>query len=429
RRADGPPAKGCPSFSCSRQAQARAGTNLALRAAAATPERGVRARPRRREPRLHDPESRRRARSSSLARPASAAGAPSVGGAPRGRTRRVRGAHLRHRGLVPRHPPRPRAAVPALHERDRRPAELGHVRGRNGRERSLRGAHAALPGGRRALLVGVALRPRRRRAGMAAGGDRPPARSLGDLSLELAELRRALSARLPRDRPPRVRRLSGRGGRRVQLRAHHVALARETFTSASGVEPRDRGGAMKERWRSLVAFLNAPEDPLSLALVRVFACTTVALHFGRFFLSGAADFALVHQEHGGMSTTHGWLEPLGGAEPSLIMALGACCCIAAICGALGLFTRPALVVTWLTVRTLSSLNDEAKGSYDGLFIDTLFVLMLSGAGRTFSLDAPLFPEREGLAPRWPRVLLVAQIGLLYLGSALNKGSLGWLPGG
>lgn len=186
---------------------------------------------------------------------------------------------------------------------------------------------------------------------------------------------------------------------------------------------------MKERWRSLVAFLNAPEDPLSLALVRVFACTTVALHFGRFFLSGAADFALVHQEHGGMSTTHGWLEPLGGAEPSLIMALGACCCIAAICGALGLFTRPALVVTWLTVRTLSSLNDEAKGSYDGLFIDTLFVLMLSGAGRTFSLDAPLFPEREGLAPRWPRVLLVAQIGLLYLGSALNKGSLGWLPGG
>lgn len=186
---------------------------------------------------------------------------------------------------------------------------------------------------------------------------------------------------------------------------------------------------MRARWASLVSFLNEREDPRSLALVRILACTTVALHFGRFLLSGAADFALLHQERGGMSATHGWLAPLGGAEPWMIALLGAACCAAATLGALGLFTRPALLVTWAAVRALSSLNDEAKGSYDGLLIDTLFLLLLSGCGRALSLDARLFGTQRGLAPRWPRVLLVMQLGLLYLGSALNKGSLGWVPGG
>ena len=187
---------------------------------------------------------------------------------------------------------------------------------------------------------------------------------------------------------------------------------------------------MSARWSSLVAFLNEREDPLPLALARVIACTTVALHFGRFLVSGAAEFALLHQDRGGMSVTDGWLEPVGGAERDDHPRLGAACCLAATLGALGLFTRPALFVTWAGVRALSSLNDEAKGSYDGLLIDTLFLLMLSGCGRALSLDARLFPRPErGLAPRWPRVLLVVQLGLLYLGSALNKGSLGWVPGG
>lgn len=186
---------------------------------------------------------------------------------------------------------------------------------------------------------------------------------------------------------------------------------------------------MKARWSRLVAFLNEREDPLPLALARIVACATVALHFGRFLISGAADFALLHQERGGMSFTHGWLAPIGGAEPWMIVALGATCCIAASLGALGLFTRPALFITWAAVRALSSLNAEAKGSYDGLLIDVLFILMLSGCGRALSLDARLFPKREALAPRWPRVLLVVQLGLLYFGSALNKGSLGWVPGG
>lgn len=182
------------------------------------------------------------------------------------------------------------------------------------------------------------------------------------------------------------------------------------------------------RWARLTGLLVGEEDALGLALVRLLACATVAAHVGRFAATGAARFALLHRDRGGMSDAHGWLEPLGGAEPWMITLLCVVTCLAAILGAVGLFTRAALVVTWLGLRVISSLNPEAHGSYDGLLVDTLFILMLSGAGRALSLDA----WRSGapaLAARWPRVLLVAQLGLLYLGSGLHKGSSGWVPGG
>jgi uncharacterized membrane protein YphA (DoxX/SURF4 family) len=186
--------------------------------------------------------------------------------------------------------------------------------------------------------------------------------------------------------------------------------------------------AKARRWERLVSYLNAGEDPLSLALARIVICTTVATHVVRLFASGAAELAFLDHARGGMSETHGWLEALGGPEPSTLYALGAITLLASTAGALGLFTRPALLVTWLSMRALSSLNTEAQGSYDALIVDILFVLMLSGASRTLSLDARRKPEPRRAA-RWPRILLVAQMGFLYLGSGLHKGSSGWVPGG
>jgi uncharacterized membrane protein YphA (DoxX/SURF4 family) len=185
---------------------------------------------------------------------------------------------------------------------------------------------------------------------------------------------------------------------------------------------------MKARWLALVAFLNAREDPIGLALARIVLCTTLAAHVTRFLASGAAELAFLPHDHGGLSGDPGWLEPVGVSEAS-ITALAVACIVAALAGALGIATRPALVVLWLSFRALSSLNSEAKGSYDALLIDTLFVLMLSGCGRALSLDARFFASAPRTSSRWPRTLLVVQLGSLYFGSALVKASSGWVPGG
>ncbi|HJL19543.1 MAG TPA: HTTM domain-containing protein [Sandaracinaceae bacterium LLY-WYZ-13_1] len=185
---------------------------------------------------------------------------------------------------------------------------------------------------------------------------------------------------------------------------------------------------MSDRWNRLVAFLNAEEDARPQALVRILTGLTIVAHLSRFVLSGAADFALMHQENGGLSLWHGWLEPLGGATPSLVHALCGLTVVAAACATVGLRTRPALVVTWLGVRAISSLNPSARGSYDSLLVDTLFVLLLSGCGRAWSLDAAWRGE-GGPAKRWTRVLLVVQLALVYTGSGLSKASSSWVPGG
>jgi hypothetical protein len=194
------------------------------------------------------------------------------------------------------------------------------------------------------------------------------------------------------------------------------------------VGPRDRDPAMREAWSRWVSFLGAQEDAIALALARIVLCVPLAAHIARFLLSGAAEVALTPDVHGGLSAEVGWLEPWGGGSPTSIWILGTVTCVSAILSALGLFTRPALIVTWLSFRALSSLNAEAKGSYDALYIDILFVLALSQCGRALSLDARFF-GRGGTAARWPRFMLLFQIGLLYFGSAIVKASSGWVPGG
>ena len=185
---------------------------------------------------------------------------------------------------------------------------------------------------------------------------------------------------------------------------------------------------MTTRWQRWTAWLTAEEDALPLALCRVICAGTVALHVGRFVLTGAADAALLHADYGGLSYTHGWLEPVGGATIASLRILCAVCAIAGTSAALGLFTRPSLAVTWLSLRAITSLNPSAHGSYDSLLIDTLFVLMLSDCGKALSLDARL-RGKGGPAMRWARFLLVFQLGLLYIGSGITKLSASWVPGG
>lgn len=188
----------------------------------------------------------------------------------------------------------------------------------------------------------------------------------------------------------------------------------------------------RERWQRFVAWCTTEEDATPVAMVRVLACTAIVCHFSRHVARGGAAFAWVHESLGGAGAKHGVLAWVGGATADNVHALAAVLIGAAALGAVGLFTRPALLTAWLALRVLSDLNPSARGGYDPLLINTLFLLLLSGSHRALSLDARLFRtvrDAGGLTLRCFRMLLTLQIAVLYGTSAFYKVGSGWIPGG
>jgi hypothetical protein len=109
------------------------------------------------------------------------------------------------------------------------------------------------------------------------------------------------------------------------------------------------------------------------------------------------------------------------------MALAATLLLVATLCTVGWRTRWMVFLCWILVRALSDVSKTTRGAYDLLMIDAYFCLLLSGCGNTLSLDARRFGERT--AWRFARLLVTVQITALYLGSALAKMSLSWLPHG
>lgn len=186
--------------------------------------------------------------------------------------------------------------------------------------------------------------------------------------------------------------------------------------------------AETSRWQRFVAFLNAKEDPMPLALCRIILASTIAVHTTRFFFGGGADVAWIHQSRGGLSISHGWFDAWGGLEPSQMHLLVGVVIVSAIFSTIGLYTRVSMLVMWISFRAMTELNPSSRGSYDALLLDVLFVLVLAQTGNALSVDAH-FRGKAGPAPRWPRLLLIFQMGLLYFGSGIGKLSSSWVPGG
>jgi hypothetical protein len=203
-------------------------------------------------------------------------------------------------------------------------------------------------------------------------------------------------------------------------------------------------------WLRVVGFVEAREDPISLALCRIAICSAVFVHIARSLFIGAAQLAWIDADDkklGGLGVHPGFLfDAIGaGLSERNVVAMSVVCATAALFGALGLFTRASLVVMWLTFRNLVLIAVDARSAYDVLIPNIAFVLILSGCGRALSIDAALWRLRRGTDPpasgvangdvvprtatRWPRILLVVQIGFLYFGSAIMKASSGWIPGG
>jgi len=188
---------------------------------------------------------------------------------------------------------------------------------------------------------------------------------------------------------------------------------------------------LRAAWTRWVAFLGEREGAESLAIARMIAGVTLTHHLVAMWTSGSSDAMWVDIAHGGYRAVDlAWLPLPGGATPGAVHAVMAMTGVAAVLLALGFYTRVAAVVAWFGFARLCDLNWQCGGSSDELLTNGLFLLMLSGCGEAWSIDA-MRRARTGQplrdVPSWPRRLLVLQLVILYFTTALQKVSSSWIP--
>ncbi len=185
-------------------------------------------------------------------------------------------------------------------------------------------------------------------------------------------------------------------------------------------------GALWPRW---VALLDTREGGESLALVRILAGWTLATHLLHHWWTGALDWAWLDIAHGGTRNQNlRWLDGLGGATPTNIYSLTTIAILAGAAMIAGAYTRYATFIAWGAWQVLANLNANAGGSYDELFSNVLFLLLLSDCGRAWSVDAR-WRGKTGSVPAWPRWLIALQLVVMYDSTAWQKLSSGWILGG
>ena len=96
---------------------------------------------------------------------------------------------------------------------------------------------------------------------------------------------------------------------------------------------------------------------------------------------------------------------------------------------LGLFTRAALVATFLTLISLHHRNPYVEGGGDAVLRALMFWMIFVDAGARLSLDVRLGrrPARE-LIPAFPVRVLQLQIASIYLFAFLTKTGPSWRDG-
>jgi hypothetical protein len=185
--------------------------------------------------------------------------------------------------------------------------------------------------------------------------------------------------------------------------------------------------------RRYVQFWDRREGAQALALVRI-GVGLVMLCDGLQILRLDLVKALwAPIEEGGIGPSSyrepiGWVESLFGASAGLGELLFALSMLAAFTLCIGLCTRLSAATLLVCSAQLSVLAPDADRGIDTLLRNTLAVLMLSGAGATWSIDA----RRRGghFASQvevwaWPRMLLIAQLVLMYFWAGVYKQSAAW----
>jgi len=181
-------------------------------------------------------------------------------------------------------------------------------------------------------------------------------------------------------------------------------------------------GAGVRRW---LAFLSAPVDAASLAVVRIVLGAMIAWDAVRFYQDGwIAEYYILPKWHFTYPYFH-WLAPWPGVgmyvHYAAIAALG-------VLVALGLFYRAAIVLLFLAYTYVFLLEKSTYMNHYYLISLLCFLMIWMQPHRAFSLDRRRHPDWTETVPRWNVLLLRFQLFVVYFYGAIAKLNPDWLRG-
>ena len=142
-------------------------------------------------------------------------------------------------------------------------------------------------------------------------------------------------------------------------------------------------------WSRLVALFSTQEHPRALALFRIalglcgiYTIATVMLH-------GVIDDVWMDVADGGYRTLkrgNFLVEWLGGTSPKMVWGMSIAALVSAFFVTIGAGGRAMVFAYLWTFTAATDFNSQASGSYDELLSSAVFLLLLTPATRTLSLD-------------------------------------------
>jgi hypothetical protein len=191
--------------------------------------------------------------------------------------------------------------------------------------------------------------------------------------------------------------------------------------------------------RSWVGLWDVREHPRSLALVRILMAAVLLWDFAQVLQLDLVVPLFGPLEAGGLGN------PLGRKQPPLLyellpatagVAQGTVLAVVGLSATLmvGLLPRLSAALLVVLLAQLALVLPPADRGIDMLVRNTLVVLAFSRCGDTLSLGPRLQTgswrgRADARIPAWPRLLLIAQLVVLYFAAGVSKVASSWTPFG
>jgi hypothetical protein len=185
--------------------------------------------------------------------------------------------------------------------------------------------------------------------------------------------------------------------------------------------------------RAWVELTSECEPPLVLVALRVAVALVLLGSLFSAYASGVLESMWVDWRYGGALHLEGttfWVDVLGGPKRGVILGLFSAATLSGLLILLGFGGRVPYLVAGQAYDSLVRMNGDTVGSYDSMITNALYLLFLSAANATLSVDCRLRSGRwtsEQVQPAWPRYLLIFQLLVVYGATGLQKLSLTWTP--
>lgn len=188
------------------------------------------------------------------------------------------------------------------------------------------------------------------------------------------------------------------------------------------------------RWARWVSFVQEREPADTLALLRICLGLAVIGTISTVVAHDLVAFLWLDAASGGYreTATPGFLYGLIGVTPTTVWGGVVLGLVAGLLVTIGLGGRLPAFVALKAIQELTDLNGSAGGSYDALLTNALWLLVLSDATRTLSMDCYHRTGRfrdDTPVLAIPRRLFLFQLVLVYWSTGAQKVSNYWTPFG